>query len=81
MIAGGGLLLQRSDQLNALAEYAMNQPIVSEAPPPDYAIRVVDEHGQPVPAFQVMLLTARRGSTPVGDRQARSSHGQRFPNL
>jgi thiol-disulfide isomerase/thioredoxin len=64
VIAGGGLLLQRSDQLNALAEYAVNQPIVSEAPPPDYAIRVVDEHGQPVPAFQVMLLTARRGSTP-----------------
>jgi len=62
-VPGGGLLLQQSGLLNALVESAMNRPIVREAPPPDYVIRVIDERGQPVPAFQIILQADGRGLT------------------
>ena len=63
VVAGGGSLLQQSGQLNKLVEAAMHGQIAREAPLPDYVVRVMDERGQPVPAFQIMLMTDRRGST------------------
>lgn len=62
-VAGGGLLLRQSGQLNALVEAAMHPPVVREAPPPDYVVHVIDERGQAVPKFQLMLQTADRGET------------------
>ena len=40
-----------------------NRPVVTEAPPPEYVVRVIDERGQPVPAFQIILQTAGKGFT------------------
>ncbi len=41
----------------------MGGQIGTEATPPDYVVRVIDECGQPVAAFQLMLQTADRGLT------------------
>ncbi len=62
-VLGGGLLLPQSGLLNALVESAMNRPVVREAAPPDFVVRVIDERGQPVPAFQIILQTAGKGFT------------------
>ena len=59
----GGMLLRQSGLANSVVESAIYSPIVSEAPPPDYIIQVIDERGQPVPSFQIMIQTAARGST------------------
>jgi thiol-disulfide isomerase/thioredoxin len=59
----GGMLLRRSGLANSMVESAIYPPIVSEAPPPDYIIQVIDERGQPVPSFQVMIQTAGQGVT------------------
>ena len=62
-VLGGGLLLPQSGLLNALVESAMNRPVVREAAPPDFVVRVIGERGQPVPRFQIMFQTAGRGHT------------------
>jgi hypothetical protein len=62
-VAAGGVLSQQSGLANSLVEAANYRPIVTEAPPADYVVRVADEHGKPVRSFQIMIQTAARGLT------------------
>lgn len=64
---GVGFLLQRSGLLNVLVASVMQARIAREAPPREpFAVRVLDEDGQPVSAFQLMLQSA---GAPLGSWQ------------
>jgi hypothetical protein len=60
-------LITRSGAEIVAADRLQGQPRplenVREAPSPDYIVRVIDERGQSVPSFQIMIQTAARGST------------------
>jgi thiol-disulfide isomerase/thioredoxin len=63
-LMSAALLLRQTGRLDALVEAARRFPLVEKlAPPPDFPVFVVEEFGQPVAKFQIMLQSADRGET------------------
>jgi hypothetical protein len=62
-VIGVGLLLQQNGKLNAVVASLLNRQPATQPPPPDFVIRVFDERGQPVPAFEIELLCSGIGVT------------------